>query len=243
MKKSFAIITAMTVFWAMAVQPSYAGSKLKNADAQAKNDEIRNTVIDVYPTIPFDEQDAKNKLAAGDVEIRGALYHRLSYNGTDKQGVLPSPEHPVTAVSNTNIVLYPLTKYLEQWYNLDQKFRKPGFMARFDRNKPRKHAAFDDAMMKYAISRKTDEYGRFSFESMLPGKYYLISSTQASGTYEVQVNAGNSTAVDGWGNVVAVSHTRPENRSFNHQIVYEKIIEVKDDKSVVEIDARMKINY
>ncbi|MFP3577735.1 hypothetical protein, partial [Brevibacillus sp. SIMBA_040] len=66
------------------------------------------------------------------------------------------------APEGTLVTLYPLTPYFEEFIKLrKQKENKKTLVY------------ISDEAYKYRIETKTDAYGRFKFEKLKPGKYFI----------------------------------------------------------------------
>jgi hypothetical protein len=228
----------------MLIAPAVAIAKSGKLEAADRNAELAKP--EYYgPKAPFDPADARAKLAEGDVTIRGFLFHNL--NGWGRPGTLFLPGGPAQAVKNVEVYLYPATAHLVEWQKLFEKENsakfKPPIVAAFQKRKRPKVLEFDPRMQEVRIIVKTDEFGRFTFEKMRPGKYYITAATNISGSYEGNEVTGHSTAYDGWGRPYNVEHTRPATHSFSTPMFMDDFIEVKDDETKMEIDAKMKTNY
>jgi hypothetical protein len=110
-----------------------------------------------YPNTAFDSTAARQALALGKVTIEGIAFTKANH----KFGP-PSVFWKRIFASNCEVVLLPVTPYLEAWHKM--RFRKE--------NKKNKVYLSTDAY-RFRISTRTDEFGRFKFEQMKPGRYFL----------------------------------------------------------------------
>lgn len=215
--------------------------KLEAADRNAELDQP-----EYYgPKTPFDPVDAKNRLVYGETTIRGFLYHTLNAWGRAGTGFVPGG--PATAVAGVEVYLYPATPHLVEWQKLFEKEQSPKFkppiVTLLEGRKRSKILQFDPQMQEYRIVVKTDDYGRFEFEKMQPGKYYITAATNIEGSYEGTEVTGHSTAYDSWGRPYSVEHTRPATHSYSTPMFMDEFVEVKEGETKVELDAKMKTNF
>ena len=90
----------------------------------------------------------------------------------------------------------------------------------------------DDKYFKYMLVAKTDEYGRYSFKQLEPGKYYIVSDN-------VVGNRGvNVTTYDATG----TGHTTVASDLAN--LGFSKIVEITQPTGVVKFDSKLDVvNY
>lgn len=220
---------------------SAKSGKLEAADRRAERDQP-----EYYgPQTPFDPVEARAKMAEGNTIIRGYLFHNL--NAWGRAGTLLIPGAPAQAVQGVEVYLYPATDHLVEWQKLFAKEKsvkfKPPIIAAFEKKKRPKILQVDPRVQETRLVAKTDNYGRFTFEKMLPGKYYITASTNISGSYEGNEVTGHSTAYDGWGRPYSVEHTRPTTHHYSTPMFMDDFIEVKAGEAKLELDAKMKTNY
>lgn len=102
----------------------------------------------IYPQGSFDAVLAKSALSRGLSRIEGRACSKV--------------DGLIFKAGDTKVVLYPVTPYLEEWYALREK--KEGKKVSVYMSKEAN---------KYAIETVADSEGRFSFEGLKPGKYFI----------------------------------------------------------------------
>jgi hypothetical protein len=151
---------------------------LQHANKQAKKDQI--TVI--HPSTYFDSIAAKKALAYGNTTIEGVAYTKPRTQWGNK-----APLASRIYAANTTVILFPATPYIEEWFQLRNK-----------KEDKRTHVYMSNEAYKYRIVEKTDAYGRFKFEKMKPGRYFIQCIMGYAETKSRQVYQG--TAYGSYGN-------------------------------------------
>ncbi|WP_276481367.1 tetratricopeptide repeat protein [Paraflavitalea pollutisoli] len=107
-----------------------------------------NTMRSLFPLGTFDPAIAKAGLERGLSTIRGKACTKVDGRIFDAQGV--------------KVVLFPVTPYLEEWYDLREK-------------KEGKHTNvyMSNEANQYRIETTADADGRFEFKGLKPGKYFI----------------------------------------------------------------------
>lgn len=107
-----------------------------------------NTMRSLFPLGTFDPALAKAGLERGLSTIRGKACTKVDGRIFDAQGV--------------KVVLFPVTPYLEEWYDLREK-------------KEGKHTNvyMSNEANQYRIETTADADGRFEFKGLKPGKYFI----------------------------------------------------------------------
>lgn len=158
------------------------------------------------PTGVFNKALAEEMLQPGNASIVGVAYTR-QFTDSKRQD---APE-------GTLVTLYPLTPYFEEFLKL--RTRKE------DKNTA---VYLSEEAYKYRVETKTDAYGRFIFENLKPGKYYIESVIPYIGTAEYSKQTGTTTTYNGYG--VAIS-TDPYYEKFTYDFDAasreSKVVEVK----------------
>lgn len=83
------------------------------------------------------------------------------------------------------------------------------------------------------LETKTDEYGRFTFGEMKPGKYFLQAFMATTTAYNQQVPVGSGS--NAYGTTTYYQNQRYL-KTKNHRI--EKFVEIKRDGEILEISLR-----
>ncbi|WP_131537185.1 hypothetical protein [Pedobacter nototheniae] len=126
-----------------------------------------------YPQVPFDSIQAKNMLALGKSSIEGVAFTR------PKNGYGMKVGSKILA-QNVVVTLFPVTPYFEEWYKLRGKME----------NK-KTSVYMSEQAFRYRITVNTDSYGRFKFDKMKPGKYFLQSFASYSRSGSTPVYRGS----------------------------------------------------
>lgn len=226
-----------------------APSALQMANEQA--DAASKTVpqiIDIEE--PFDAAKAKAALARGSLSISGVLFHRLDVTGRDEQGWPASPLIKNQPMTNMPVFLYPASAPLEAYEQLTSAQQRT--MKRWYTNEPsalnrqpqvklfRLPAGTND----HKIETKTDNFGRYSFHNLKPGRYYVTSSASQSGRYNKAVYAGSSQYSDGtglYGARATAHHSRAVPVSFKTYLVYGAWADISSGSTALE--SRMAVDY
>ncbi|UIR57114.1 hypothetical protein LZQ00_04700 [Sphingobacterium sp. SRCM116780] len=189
---------------------------LLGASAYAQN----NTYM---PQVFFDKQQAQDMLAIGTSTIEGVAYTR-QYTDSKKQN---APE-------GTLVTLYPLTPYFEEFLKL-----------RTQKESKTNKVYLSEEAFKYRIEVKTDSYGRFKFEKLKPGKYYIESIVPYIGVGHYSEQTGTTTTYNGYGTAIA-SAPYYERFSYNFDAASRetKIVEIKNDGEFLDIKLyKSKISF
>ncbi len=117
----------------------------------------KNTIKTLYPESSFDSVVARNALSYGNSTIEG-----VTFTKPKTQFGYKAPLAKRIYGANILVTLFPVTPYFTEWYNLRRA--KEG---------KRTVCYMSDQAFRFRIETKTDDYGRFKFEKMKPGKYFL----------------------------------------------------------------------
>lgn len=179
-----------------------------------------------FPQVFFDKKQAETQLGAGKSTIEGVAFTREKRSIPLTMGavkVKTGKKH--MARPNTVVMLFPVTEYFTEFYNLRKKLE----------SKTKQVLMSNEA---FAVRREayTDDYGRFRFENLKVGKYYLetIVDFTAVGSYKQQT--GTSTAYNVYGTPL---YSTPiyETFFYDYEAAHResKFVEVKKDGQVIEI--------
>ena len=179
-----------------------------------------------FPQVFFDKKQAESQLGAGKSTIEGVAFTREKRTIPFTMGavkVKTGKKH--MARPNTVVMLFPVTEYFTELYNLRKKLE----------SKTKQVLMSNEA---FAVRREayTDDYGRFRFENLKVGKYYLetIVDFTAVGSYKQQT--GTSTAYNVYGTPL---YSTPiyETFFYDYEAAHResKFVEVKKDGQVIEI--------
>jgi len=214
-------------------------SPMQKADQEAKKQQL-NTPVEVKITVPFDEAQAKTAMELGSTNIKGVLYHKVSSGGKNAGSDAPFTLSPAVNLKNVNVYLYPVTAHLLELNRLENENKNR--FSPFSKDKQLKHFIPDSRIFKYALHSKTDDYGRYFFKSLKPGRYYILAENQniTSGGSET-VPDGVGVVSNGWGVPVGtVQHYRNQNFNVSTVVEYEEFVEIKAGQKELVLESRMR---
>lgn len=174
----------------------------------------------------FDEETTRKALENGNITINGVLYSQADARGYD--ALIFTKKNPILLAKKQKIYLYPITPYAIEYINLFKKNRN-------DNNEQIRPIRVDQRFVDYSIYAITDEYGRFSFPNMKPGRYFLHAESDLRGETNVDVETGYTKYTGGG---LGVSY-ETQARTWTKPIIFEKEIIIKEGQKNIEIDARL----
>jgi hypothetical protein len=174
---------------------------------QADNKAARHAVKTIYPTQAFDSVSAKQMLTYGSAGIKGLIYKK-----TNKLALVGGKVYG----ANVRIILYPVTPYLMEFFEL-RKTRE---------NKKTKVFISDEAN-RYRLEVTSDDYGRFTFEKMKPGRYFLHAIMTTRQSYSQDVEVGTNS----YGTRFYEKQRFTETKNYR----LEQLVEIKNENDVVEV--------
>lgn len=180
--------------------------------------EAQNTY---YPQVFFDKKLARERLGFGNSTIEGVA----STKQKTSLGIKPLLGERHYAKEGTVVMLFPVTPYFEEFYDMRKKYE----------NKKTTVYMSEEAF-KYRVEALTDNRGRFKFEKLKPGKYYLETIVNFTATASYQKQTGTSDAYNGYGNYL---YSTPIYNTFFYG--YDaanresKFVEIKQDGELKEI--------
>lgn len=175
----------------------------------------------LFPQSFFDKKLAQDMLAIGTATIDGVA--------STKQKTAYGYKAPLAkkqiAPEGTLVTLYPLTPYFEEFIKL-----------RKQKENKKTVVYISDEAYKYRLETKTDAYGRFKFEKLKPGKYFVESIVPLVASYTYQQQTGTTTTYNGYGSAIASSPYYETFRgSYDTTSRETKIVEVKSEGELLEI--------
>ncbi len=182
---------------------SIACNPIRNVDRMAQ----KNQKISLYPQVTFDKELAKNQLAVGKSTIKGIVY-----KSTNKISLVNAKAYG----GNVKVELFPVNEYFMAWYNLREK----------KENKKTNVYMSEDAY-SMRIETTTDEYGRFEFKEMKPGKYFIQAIMSVTRAYTRDVVVGT--------NSYGTQYYQKERYNKTKYHRNEKFIEIFKDGDIVEV--------
>jgi len=167
----------------------------------------KNQLVTLYPEVKFDSELAKTQLGAGSSVIKGVLY-----KSTNKMSVVGAKAYG----QRIKVYLFPVHDYFNVWYDLRDK--KEGKLT---------HVYMSEEAYAYRREAVTDDYGRFEFPAMKPGRYFLQAFMSTYKTGYEDVNVGT--------NSYGTQYYQKRAYTIEKQHRVEKFVEVKRDGEVVEV--------
>lgn len=168
----------------------------------------------LFPQAFFDKKQAQELLEYGNTSLEGVA-SALNASATMRY----------TAAEGTVIMLFPVTPYFEEWYKLRKKMERKKIQV-----------LMSEEAFKYRIETLTDADGRFKFEKLKPGKYYLetIINFTSTGSYDQQT--GTRTGLNGYGQPM---YSAPVYETFFYNYADSrrkwKFVEIKKDGTALKI--------
>jgi hypothetical protein len=179
---------------------------VRHADNIAGKD-AGNQKKTMFPKQSFDSLAAKGMLVYGNVTIKGVIYKK-----TNKMAVVGGK----TYGSFVTVTLYPVTPYFMEWYEMREKYE----------NK-RTNVYISNEAFKYRIEIASDAYGRFQFEKMRPGKYFIQAVMTTSKSYKRDVEVGS--------NSYGTRYYQKQQYFVSKKHRLEQFVEVQNGSGVVEV--------
>lgn len=221
---------AMVVLLAACVSP------MQQADDGAQRQNAAVAVKEKV-SVPFDENQAKAAMVKGSSRIKGVLYHRVTMNGRYAGGDYILSAEPAVHLKGVTVMLFPETEHLKEWLKLERENR--GKRLSSTKNQLVEYIP-DSRMWKYAIKTKTDQHGRYFFNNLKPGKYFVLAD-------DVEVNStGYSVVQDGVSVITSgyftsqASHYRTQNHGVVTVVQYGSFHEIKPDQNELVVESRMR---
>ncbi|UZT96434.1 hypothetical protein ODZ84_14515 [Chryseobacterium fluminis] len=175
-----------------------------------------------YPQAFFDKKQAQQMIGFGNATIEGTASTKQKNNW----GIKPLLAQKHYAQKGTVVMLFPVTSYFEEFYSMRKKYE----------NKKTTVYMSEEAF-KYRIEALTDDHGRFRFEKLKPGKYYLETIVNFTATASYQQKTGQSDAYNAYGGYL---YSTPIYQTFFYGYSAgnreSKFVEIKKDGEFKEIN-------
>ncbi|WP_343611305.1 hypothetical protein [Chryseobacterium oranimense] len=175
-----------------------------------------------YPQAFFDKKMAREMLSFGNSTIEGVASTKQKNNW----GIKPLLGAKHYAPKGTVVMLFPVTPYFDEFYSMRRKYE----------NKKTTVYMSEEAF-KYRLEALTDDYGRFKFEKLKPGKYYLETIVNFTATASYQQQTGTSDAYNAYGGYL---YSTPIYQTFFYGYSAanreSKFVEIKEDGELKEIN-------
>lgn len=177
----------------------------KNSDHETPN---------LYPSLEFNSEAAKNALEEGNSEIEGFVFTiNKAYLGATP--ILTDNK----MMKGVKVFLYPVTPYFDKWYDMKK-----------DKKNKNVHVLMSEEALQNCLISITDHEGRFEFKNLKPGKYYLVTNiTNSSSFFEENssVKSKNSRLPE---------HQKLKPFYFSDSGLVEKFVKLRNEKQSVKVD-------
>lgn len=230
-------IVVPIVFSVLAASSAFAGRLLDNADRQAE----AARPLEFRPAAPFDPQAAQRAMQPGNGRVRGVLFHQLNDACRRTRGLLAIRKR---ADAGIELSLFPATSHLVEYVGLLEAHRykaTPTLRNPFARSPGEKTEVlfYDARMLDYGLSAKTDEFGRYEFQGLRPGRYWVNADASLRCYYNERVQVGSSEVADNPYAPTHVDHYVTEQRYWDLPLNYRLFIDIRADGEVVELDSEL----
>lgn len=248
MRVSRAILVSLMTVNAL-VLTGCVESAVKTADNQA-NARAKATPINMNISAPFDAVAAKAALAKGAHTLNGVLYHRLTISGRDDFSWPQSHLVKNQPFKNFEIYLYPASPAVVEFdklFEAQHSTMKKWYLnppSVFNQQPQTKRFVLPNGVGDNMLTAKTDDFGRYTFKHLKPGRYFLFASGWIKGKYNKEVYAGSSEYSDGtgiYGQRGTVDHTKLEPVNYQTYLVYREFVTVGNSQATV--DSRLRVDY
>ena len=171
-----------------------------------------NTMKAIYPQSVFDVQLARDALGRGLSSIVGEAKSYVDGRIFQAAGV--------------RVVLFPVTPYLEEWYALRKK----------KEDKSTNVFMCDDAN-KCSVTAVADNQGRFVFEGLKPGHYFIQVIHNFTQLKTGRNYTGSNNSMEG-STMVTTNYYQDYDYTIARSARLEKFIEIKTDGEVKKITVK-----
>jgi hypothetical protein len=246
---SKSIITNITLLLISLTLVSCAETGVQTAEKQA-NSASKSTPVHVNINVPFSVTDAKSALAKGNNSVSGVLYHRLTVSGREDNSWPQTPSIKNVPLRNNTVFLYPESAHtaeLDKLFKQQQKIMEKWYTSSpspFNRQPQTKLFPLSADAQKYSLKTTTDQFGRYSFDNLKSGRYFVMATSWQAGTYNKSVYAGSSEVTDGtgiYGERATVDHTKLVPVNYKTYLAYIELVSAS--KAKTPVDSRMRVDY
>ncbi|WP_231465068.1 MULTISPECIES: tetratricopeptide repeat protein [unclassified Pedobacter] len=163
----------------------------------------------IYPKGTFDAALAQSALSRGLSKIEGRACSKI--------------DGRIFTAAGTRVVLFPVTPYLEEWYELREK--KEG---------KKLSVYMSKEANKYAIEAFTDRNGDFAFDGLKPGKYFIQMIHNFNQLKTNRVYNGQNTAMQGNTRVIT-NYYQDQDYVVERSERVERFVEIKKDGELKKV--------
>lgn len=168
-----------------------------------------NTMKSIFPAGSFNPELARAALGRGLSTIRGKACTKFDGLRFDASGV--------------KVLLFPVTPYLEEWYELRQK--KEG---------KKTSVYMSTEANQYSIQTYADGDGRFMFEGLKPGKYFIQIIHSFNQAKSARIYTGSDTHQNGPVRTTT-NYYYDQDYTVARSKRLEKFVEIKEDGETKKI--------
>jgi len=211
-------------------------SPMEQAERNAQRKQA-SSVVKEKITVPFDESQAKAAMGKGSSRIKGVLYHRVTMSGRYAGGDYILGAEPAVHLKGITVMLLPETEHLKAWLKLERDNR---WKRMFSKDEQLIHYMPDPRMAKYSRKTKTDEHGRYFFNNLKPGRYFVLAD-------DVEVNStGHSIVQDGASVITSgyftsqAAHYRTQSHGVVTLVQYGEFHEIEPNQNELVVESRMR---
>lgn len=178
---------------------------------------------ELYPQVWFNEKDASSKLLEGHATITGTAF-------TKEISRIQNQKHK--AKENTTVLLFPMTKYLEEAIKLQKVMADVGGKV-----------ILSEKAFSYRLEALTDANGNFTFYKMKPGKYYLQCNVEFLGHDVGEKEIGRTDYYNGYGYAGSTPIYEAYNYTYDGNHLLVKTIEIKEHGEIVVANLKPSIEW
>jgi tetratricopeptide (TPR) repeat protein len=163
----------------------------------------KNVFRNMYPEAEFDAKLAKSMLERGTGTLRGRACSKV--------------DGGIYYASGVKVVLYPVTPYLEAWYELREK--KEG---------KRTGVYMSREASRYRMEVTTDYQGNFQFQGLKPGKYFIQVMHEFNQAKTARIYTGSDVSQNGPVRTTT-NYYYDQDYTVARSKRFEKFVEIKGD--------------
>lgn len=184
-----------------------AQSLLRDADARASRDQP-----EVRPlSASFDTASVESVWVAGQGHLRGVLFYR------PKRSRLQLVAGRAVPIIGADVYLFPYSEQMAEYATEYQEVIRRGRPDHRGRPQRPLELQVHPDMLRFNLRGKTDEYGRFAFEGIGPGRYILLSTPSVDESRQESQAVQTGTMVSHYGLVQTPIYER-QNYNVNYRI-------------------------
>ena len=180
-----------------------ACNPVRNADRMAQ----KKQKVVLYPEANFDKELANKQLSIGKSTVRGVVF-----KSTNKMSLVNAKAYG----AYVKVELFPVNDYLMAWYNLREK-----------KENKKTNVYMSEEAYSMRLETTTDEYGRFEFKELKPGKYFIQAIMSVTQAYTRDVVVGT--------NSYGTQYYQKERYNKTKYHRNEEFVEITKEGEIVEV--------